>query len=102
MTMLPDQDRAEHTDMGIDFTWTDYEARYWALRGLTLSKTGLPRPACFVCGTPYEKHGSYPTCASHPYTPDGNCRHVIGSVCGGSECRAGCVRAIGAKEFPNE
>lgn len=30
-----------------------------------------PRPPCIVCGTPYEKHGSYPTCASHQYT-DGN------------------------------
>jgi hypothetical protein len=27
-----------------------------------------PRPPCAVCGTPAEKHGSYPTCASHPYT----------------------------------
>jgi hypothetical protein len=26
---------------------------------------------CSVCGTPYEKHGSYPTCATHPYTPSG-------------------------------
>lgn len=27
----------------------------------------VQRPPCTVCGTPYEKHGSYPTCASHPY-----------------------------------
>src|SRR4051812_14338456 len=27
-----------------------------------------PRPPCAVCGTPYDKHGTYPTCASHHYT----------------------------------
>jgi hypothetical protein len=51
------------------------------------------RPPCTVCGTPYDKHGSYPTCASHPYTPDGNCQHVIGAACVGAECKNGCVRA---------
>lgn len=54
-----------------------------------------PKPACTVCGTAYEKHGSYPTCASHPYTPDDNCQHVIGARCVGAECRNGCVRGRG-------
>jgi hypothetical protein len=29
-----------------------------------------PKPPCTVCGTPYEKHGTYPTCASHHYTSE--------------------------------
>jgi hypothetical protein len=54
-----------------------------------------PRPPCTVCGTPHDKHGSFPTCASHPYTADGNCQHVIGARCVGAECKVGCVRASG-------
>ena len=65
--------------------------------------TLAPKPPCTVCGTPYERHGSYPTCSSHPYTADGKCQHVgtlVGSVfsgapCAGAECKNGCVRALG-------
>ena len=63
----------------------------------------LDQGPCTVCGTPYERHGSYPTCASHPYTADEKCQHVgtlVGSVftgapCAGAECKNGCVRALG-------
>jgi hypothetical protein len=48
---------------------------------------------CTVCSKPYTEHGSFPTCASHPYTPDENCQHVIGARCVGAECKGGCVRA---------
>src|SRR5512133_1203417 len=34
-----------------------------------MCRQASPRPPCAVCGTPYEKHGSYPTCASHSYEP---------------------------------
>jgi hypothetical protein len=65
-----------------------------------------PKPSCTVCGTAYEKHGSYPTCASHPYSPDGRCGHVgtfadgrfTGVSCAGAECRNGCACADGVKE----
>jgi hypothetical protein len=55
----------------------------------------VPRPPCTVCGTPAEKHGTYPTCATHPYTGSDQCGHVIGARCVGAECRNGCVRARG-------
>jgi hypothetical protein len=52
-----------------------------------------PRPPCTVCGKAFADHGSFPTCASHPYTPDEHCQHVIGAKCVGAECQSGCVRA---------
>lgn len=33
--------------------------------GVCASNTA--RHPCALCGTPYEKHGTYPTCASHSY-----------------------------------
>lgn len=59
------------------------------------------RPTCTVCGTANEKHGTYPTCASHPYTADAHCGAVgtvyrgqfTGLPCPGTECANGCVRA---------
>lgn len=56
---------------------------------------------CAVCGKPYGEHGTYPTCATHPYTADDRCGHVgtyaggifTGATCPGSECKNGCVRA---------
>lgn len=47
---------------------------------------------CTVCGVLPFNHGSYPTCSTHPYTPDGKCRAVLGAACVGSECANGCVR----------
>lgn len=63
----------------------------------------VQKPPCTVCGTPYEKHGSYPACASHPYTADGTCQHVgalvagvfCGAPCPGAACKNGCARASG-------
>lgn len=74
-----------------------------ALAGLGVLASEQPRPPCTVCGTPWEKHGSYPTCASHPYSPDGRCGHVgifadgrfTGAPCAGAECKNGCVGASG-------
>ncbi len=40
------------------------------------------RPPCTVCGKPFAEHGSYPTCASHAYTPDG---HAIGTTTGSKD-----------------
>jgi hypothetical protein len=65
---------------------------------------------CTVCGVSPYKHGSYPTCASHPYTADGKCQHVgalVGSVftgapCAGAECKNGCVRAARGVNAPVE
>lgn len=54
-----------------------------------------PRPPCTVCAKPASEHGSYPTCATHPYTADENCQHIIGARCVGAECQNGCVRARG-------
>jgi hypothetical protein len=54
-----------------------------------------PKGPCTVCGKPFDEHGSYPTCASHPYTADGTCQHVHGATCVGAECRDGCVRGRG-------
>lgn len=34
-------------------------------------------PPCTVCGTPYEKHGTAPTCASHDYTDGGHTVLVV-------------------------
>lgn len=71
--------------------------------GVMVVGTTAPRPPCTVCGTAYEKHGSYPACASHPYSPDGRCGHVgtfadgrfTGVPCAGAECRNGCARSAG-------
>ena len=52
-----------------------------------------PRQPCTVCAKPLSEHGSYPTCATHPYTADGTCQHVLGAACVGAECNGGCVRA---------
>lgn len=79
-----------------------------ALAGLGVLSSDQPRAPCTVCGMPYERHGTYPTCASHPYTADGKCQHVgalVGSVftgapCAGVECRSGCVRGRGAVPAP--
>jgi hypothetical protein len=54
-----------------------------------------PRPPCTVCAKPASEHGSYPTCATHPYTADGTCQYVLGAACVGAECKGGCVRARG-------
>lgn len=35
------------------------------------------KPPCAVCGTPYEKHGTAPTCASHDYTDGGHITLVV-------------------------
>jgi hypothetical protein len=56
------------------------------------------RPPCAVCSTPAEKHGSYPDCATHPYTRDNTCQYVIGARCAGAGCVNGCVHATKAKE----
>lgn len=53
------------------------------------------KPPCTVCGKPWEQHGSYPTCATHPYTPGSNCQTVAGATCLGAECAAGCFRTRG-------
>lgn len=61
------------------------------------------KPLCFVCDKQHSDHGSYPTCATHPYSPDGRCGHVgtfadgrfTGLSCIGAECRNGCARARG-------
>jgi hypothetical protein len=55
-----------------------------------------PHPPCTVCAKPSSEHGTYPTCATHPYTPDAKCRHVLGAACVGAECQGGCVRARAA------
>lgn len=81
-------DYSEHTHVGHLSAQKGYAARPLVYG---------PRPACLVCGTPHEKHGSYPTCASHPYTPDGSCQHVIGAKCAGEECRNGCVQGLSVK-----
>jgi hypothetical protein len=31
-----------------------------------------PKGPCMVCGKAIEQHGSYPTCADHPYTASGS------------------------------
>jgi hypothetical protein len=53
------------------------------------------RPPCTVCAKSASEHGSYPTCATHPYTGDGNCQYVVGAACVGAECIQGCVRGRG-------
>jgi hypothetical protein len=63
------------------------------------------KPCCTVCDKPHAEHGSFPTCASHPYSPDGTCGHIgtfangkfTGASCAGVECRNGCVRAFGGR-----
>lgn len=62
---------------------------------LALQGASEQRPPCTVCGKSHAEHGSYPTCATHPYTPDGTCQHVVGAACVGAECRNGCVRGRG-------
>lgn len=79
-------------------------------RGVMVVGTAATRPPCTVCGTAYEKHGSYPTCASHPYSPDGRCGHVgifadgrfTGVPCTGAECRNGCARAHGVSVLQDQ
>jgi hypothetical protein len=51
-----------------------------------------PGRPCTVCAKPRAEHGTYPTCASHPYTADGTCQFVMGAACVGAECVQGCVR----------
>lgn len=60
------------------------------------------KPACVVCGKPWEQHGTYPTCATHPYSGDGLCGAVgtfttgsgfVGLPCHGAQCVNGCARA---------
>jgi hypothetical protein len=49
----------------------------WQFPGVPVEPqpSGVPaRPPCAVCGTPYEKHGTAPTCASHNYTDGG---HIV-------------------------
>lgn len=58
-------------------------------------------PVCAVCGKSHFEHGSYPTCATHPYTADHSCGAVgtvvagkfTGLPCPGPACVNGCVRA---------
>lgn len=57
-------------------------------------------PPCAVCAKPPSEHGSYPTCATHPYTADGTCQYVLGAACFGAECMGGCVCARGMNEVP--
>jgi hypothetical protein len=86
----------------------DHAAAFLRTRGVMVVGTAATRPPCTVCGAAYEKHGSYPTCASHPYSPDGRCGHVgifadgrfTGAPCAGAECRNGCARAAGVTEGP--
>jgi hypothetical protein len=81
-----------------------------SIGSLALKFLAAGRPPCTVCGTAYEKHGSYPTCASHPYSPDGRCGHVgifadgrfTGVPCAGAECRNGCARAAGVNPCDND
>lgn len=62
-------------------------------------------PPCTVCGKQASEHGTYPTCATHPYSPDGRCGHVgtfadgrfTGVPCAGAECKNGCVAVRGAE-----
>lgn len=103
-------------------TW-EQEARYlgqrmneWAERAIAAEKklaaigppvlvTSAPpvRAPCTVCGKPYMEHGTYPTCATHPYSADGRCGAVgtlergqfIGVDCAGAQCVNGCARALG-------
>lgn len=42
-----------------------------SLHGVSATGSDAPKPPCSVCGLPYAKHGSYPTCASHPYAAGG-------------------------------
>lgn len=49
-----------------------------------------PKPPCAVCGTPYEKHGTAPTCASHDYTDGG---HIVLLVPSGVAADDGLDRA---------
>jgi len=51
-----------------------------------------PKGPCTVCGKPRAEHGTYPTCATHPFTDDGSCKYVLGARCVGAECINGCVR----------
>lgn len=64
---------------------------------------GVPA-ACAVCGKSHFEHGSYPTCATHPYTADNSCGAVgtltagvfTGLPCPGPACVNGCVNATRA------
>lgn len=69
-----------------------------AICASTTTKMAPKRPPCAACGTPYEKHGSYPTCASHPYTPaTASPCHKYGSD-PGCKCGAVCSRDKGATQ----
>jgi hypothetical protein len=65
---------------------------------------------CAVCGKSHFEHGSYPTCATHPYTADSTCGAVgtvaagkfTGLPCPGPACVNGCVRANGVKGIDSE
>lgn len=73
-----------------------FEKSYQVERRLSASDEArlMAHVPCRVCGKLGSLHGSYPTCATHPYTPDENCRHVLGARCLGAECNTkGCVRA---------
>jgi hypothetical protein len=54
-----------------------------------------PQGPCTVCAKPHAQHGTYPTCATHPYTNNGMCQYVVGARCVGAECVNGCVRGRG-------
>lgn len=52
-----------------------WEPVYRRTSGVTVvCGSPAPKPPCAVCGTPYEKHGTAPTCASHDYTDGG---HIV-------------------------
>lgn len=82
-----------------------HEAHVAGVQGTVWGQSAERQP-CTVCGKPYAEHGTYPTCASHPYSQDGRCGHIgtfadgkfTGAPCAGAECRNGCVRAAGVRE----
>jgi hypothetical protein len=45
----------------------DVQAPVYAVSVNGVRQVAGPRPPCALCGVPYEKHGSYPTCSSHSY-----------------------------------
>ena len=69
---------------------------------LALEYLAADRPPCTVCGKAFKDHGSYPTCATHAYTPDAHCQTVLGTTCAGAECANGCVRTRSVKTVDGE
>jgi hypothetical protein len=65
-------------------------------------KGTAPALPCMVCAKLPAAHGSYPTCATHPYSADGRCGHAgvlvagafVGHACPGPACVNGCTLAV--------